>query len=148
MSTNRNKFQSESERRAALTPYMRLREVQQVITGSSTSRGRSWAARGVEFDLQYLVLGELEEVIKGGLGEGDTGEVNLWQVESIYEDLTTLAELVDQALSLTQGRLGDQVILEKIALLRNPSGRTDAEMETARKVADRLERKLTNRLEN
>jgi hypothetical protein len=36
----------------------------------------------------------------------------------------------------------EQPLRDKIAIMRNPHGRTPAEQETANKVADRLERKL------
>jgi hypothetical protein len=81
---------------------------------------------------------ELADVIGGG----ELGELELWEIDAIYDNLTWLAEQVDVALSLTQHRLEDEDVLARIATLRNTSGRTPAEAETARKLAGRLERKL------
>jgi hypothetical protein len=89
------------------------------------------------------IEGELQDVIGGG----ELDEVELWEIDTIYDSLTWLAELVDAALTLTQHRLEDEDVLAKIATLRNTSGRTPAEAETARKLADRLERKLKTRIE-
>jgi hypothetical protein len=117
----------------------RLGAVLDSIVRDSRKRSR----RSLVWELQYRVLGELRGIIT----DGELGESELDWLDSIYEALAGLAELADQALSLVRARLGDEQVLRKIETLRNPDGRTPAEAATARKLADRLEQKLRNRLE-
>lgn len=72
--------------------------------------------------------------------------VAMWSATDIYDDLILLGEWLDRTLSSIQGRLSDQDVRNKIAKLREVDGRTPEEIETALKLADRLERKLENRL--
>ena len=130
MSHHSNKAARETARRRALPPYPRLAGVLDVIRG----RPGRWDARGLDYDLRYLVLGELAEVITA---RPDLDEAELWRIADIHDALTDLAELADRALSLVQARLEDAEVLEKIAALRNTSGRTPAEAETAGKLAGR-----------
>jgi hypothetical protein len=134
-----SKFAREHKRRQSLRTWQRLREIAEAINGTHSM---AWTRRGVQYDLQYLILDELTEVIT----TGDPDDLEDYIIEDIYADLTWLAEILDQALSLTQGRLEDKVVLGKIAQLRNSNGRTEAEMVTANKVAARLEQKLQHRL--
>lgn len=64
----------------------------------------------------------------------------------IFGDLLGLGEWVDGAVSATQAHLSEVKVLAKIGKLRDTTGRTAAEAETARKLADKLEAKLTKRL--
>lgn len=76
----------------------------------------------------------------------DLDEVILWRVSDIHDDLVTLAEWTDRTLSSVQGWLGDRDVREKIAKLRNTTGRTPEEAATALRLAAKLERKLETRL--
>jgi hypothetical protein len=68
-------------------------------------------------------------------------------VESLFEDLAWLAEEVDKAVALVQARITDAELKARIAQIRNTTGRTPAEAASANRIADRLERRLRNRLE-
>jgi hypothetical protein len=67
-------------------------------------------------------------------------------VDALYDDLVTTAEWIDRAISAIQARVGEAQVREKIAKLRNTSGRSPAEAEAALRLADVLERKLQARL--
>lgn len=75
-------------------------------------------------------------------------EDSVWHIAAIYEDLISLGEWVSRSLSATQGWLGDSDVRQKIERLRNTHGRTPEEAETAKRLADLLERKLGARLES
>lgn len=74
-------------------------------------------------------------------------EADLLGLADLHESLTDLGQWWDRTISAVQGRLTDTDIQAKIATLRDPSGRTPEEVETANRIADRLQRKLDNRLE-
>jgi hypothetical protein len=67
-------------------------------------------------------------------------------VDALYDDLVTTAEWIDRAVSAIQARVGEAAVREKIAKLRNTTGRPPAEAEAALRLADVLERKLEARL--
>lgn len=73
-------------------------------------------------------------------------EVSLWRVNDIHDDLLSLAAWVDRTTGTVQGWLGDADIRAKIAILRDTTGRTEAEAENFTRLADKLEKKLRNRL--
>ena len=73
-------------------------------------------------------------------------EDSVWHIAAIYEDLISLSEWVSRSFSATQGWLGDADVRKKIERLRDISGRTPEEAETAQRLADLLERKLGARL--
>jgi hypothetical protein len=68
-------------------------------------------------------------------------------LEEIGDELFRLTEWVEQQEAVIQANFGDADVRRKIESLRNPAGRTPAEAATARKVADRWERRIKNRLE-
>lgn len=74
------------------------------------------------------------------------GDVELWKITAIYEDLISLGEWYTRQLSAVQGYLGKFPARERIAKLRNVTGRTPEETATALRLADRLERSLENDL--
>lgn len=97
-------------------------------------------AKLVDWQLRFSQMCALLETIDlAGYGL-DT--INMWKVADIYDDLVTLGEWHDRALSAVQRWLDDVSIREKIAKLRDTSGRTPEEADTALKLADRLESKL------
>lgn len=61
---------------------------------------------------------------------------------TFHDDLADLSRWIDEALVATQTWLGDVEVRRKIAKLRDPTGRTPEEVKAARRVADRLQRKL------
>ena len=73
-------------------------------------------------------------------------EVSLWRLDDVLDDLLSLRPWLDRTLSAVQGRLGDADVRRKIAKLRDPAGRTAEEADTAARLADRLEQKLSMRL--
>jgi hypothetical protein len=75
-----------------------------------------------------------------------TAETDLWLMTDIFDDLTSLGEWYDRQLSAVTGYLIDRGITEKLTKLRDNTGRTPEEAETAGKLADRIEKKLQNRL--
>lgn len=68
---------------------------------------------------------------------------DLIQFEMVLWKLEEVAGQVAGTIAAVRARLyAEQPLRDKIAIMRNPHGRTPAEQETANKVADRLERKL------
>jgi hypothetical protein len=70
-----------------------------------------------------------------------------WFLAEIGDELFSLTEWVEQQEAVVQVNFDDADVRRKIESLRNPAGRTPAEAATARKVADRWERRIRNRLE-
>jgi hypothetical protein len=68
-------------------------------------------------------------------------------LEEIGDELFRLTEWAEQQEAVIQASSDDADVRRKIESLRNPAGRTPAEAATARKVADRWERRIKNRLE-
>lgn len=75
-----------------------------------------------------------------------TSESDLRRMSDICDDLVSLGEWHERQLSAVTGYLTDRGITEKIRKLRDATGRTPEEAETARRLADRLDKKLRNRL--
>lgn len=73
-------------------------------------------------------------------------EPNLHLMTELHDDLLTLQEWMDRQLAAVWGRLQETDLLAKIAKLREVEGRSPQEVETARRLADRLQRKLDARL--
>jgi bacterioferritin-associated ferredoxin len=73
-------------------------------------------------------------------------QVSLARLTDMHDDLLALADWMDRTLSSVQARLSDTEVRAKIAMLRNISGFTEHEAKTRLALADRLERKLGNRL--
>ena len=67
-------------------------------------------------------------------------------IDALYDDLVTTAEWIHRAISAIQARVGEAEVREKIDKLRNTTGRLPAEIESALRLADMLERKLEARL--
>jgi len=65
------------------------------------------------------------------------------KIMDVYDDLVTLAEWSDRKLSQVQAWLGDDKAMRTIMKLRDVTGRTPEEAETALRLADRLEAKLS-----
>ena len=70
----------------------------------------------------------------------------MWKIADVYDDLISLGEWHDRALTMVCRWLGDIQLREKIRKMRETAGRTPQEAETANRRADRLEEKL-DRLE-
>jgi hypothetical protein len=70
----------------------------------------------------------------------------VWCATDIYDDLIMLGEWLDQTLTSIQRHLSDQQVRDKIGKLRDTTGRTPEEAETALRLAAQIERKLENRL--
>jgi hypothetical protein len=73
-------------------------------------------------------------------------EATLALVEGFLDDLIALTDWVDRAFSATQAWLSEAPVIDRIKKLRDTTGRTPEEAETALRLADRLERKLTRQL--
>lgn len=73
-------------------------------------------------------------------------EVTMGVIADVYDDLMDLSFWTDRAISMTQGWMEDGDVKRKIAALRDTTGRTPAEAETALRLAQRLEDKLERRL--
>jgi hypothetical protein len=100
-------------------------------------------AKLVEWQLRFSKMCALLETVDlNGFGL-DT--INMWKIADIYDDLITLGEWHDRTLSAVQRWLNDINVREKITKLRDTSGRTPEEADTALRLADRLENKLERR---
>jgi hypothetical protein len=89
------------------------------------------------------MCGQLEAI---DISEYRLDEATLALVADLHDDLISLTEWLDRTLSGVQAWLSDVAVRAKIEKLRDTTGRTEPEAETARKLAARLERKLLNRL--
>ena len=78
--------------------------------------------------------------------EFDATDVNLWAISAIYDDLISLQTWLDRAIMAANGWLTDHTIHEKIAKLRDTTGRSPEEAAAFLRVADMLEKKLEARL--
>jgi hypothetical protein len=67
-------------------------------------------------------------------------------INTIYEELVDLLEWSERHVGWFQAHSDEIVVRRKIKALRDTNGRTGPEAETALRLADMLERKLTNRL--
>jgi hypothetical protein len=74
------------------------------------------------------------------------GDVELWKISDVYEDLVSLGEWYFRQLSAVQGYLGRFPRRQTIEKLRNTGGRTPEERASALRLADKLERSLENGL--
>lgn len=64
---------------------------------------------------------------------------------NVFDNLTLLADEISDTLTSLRGRFSDQRVRDKIAKLRDTTGRTAAEAETALRSVDRIEGKLVAR---
>lgn len=79
------------------------------------------------------------------LDDYEVDEQNLWLITEMYDDLVSLAMWHTRALTRAQTWLGDSDVIRKIEALKNRTvdrGATPEEAETARRLVERLERKL------
>jgi hypothetical protein len=112
---------------------------------------RGYRARGTDKYPGLLTVQLRISELSAALGsvrieEYDLDEVSLARISDIHDDLLALADWMDRAISSIQARLSDAEVRAKIAMLRNISGFTEHEARTRLALADRLERKLGNRL--
>lgn len=70
----------------------------------------------------------------------------LWRATDILDDLIHLSEWTDRTITSIQARASHQDVRERIAKLRDTTGRTPPERDTALRLADRLEHKINNGL--
>jgi hypothetical protein len=111
--------------------------------------GRKRKAKGDYVELLKLQLDitRMCRILEGWhLHEYAFNEESAWLMADIHDDLITLGEWHDRSLSAVQGWLFDVDVRSKIDKLRDTTGRTPEEAETALRLADRLERKLEARL--
>jgi hypothetical protein len=111
----------------------------------SAARGKDNYAELLEFQTrvaQMCVVLEDWHVIE----DCQLDEVALQRLSDIHDDLLSLGEWYERTLSAVQHRLTDAAVLQKIGKLRDTSGRTPEEAQTAMRLAERLERKLGSRL--
>jgi hypothetical protein len=105
-------------------------------------------------DAAYLGIVRLQaqiakdSAILAGFSPSDLGldEATLDKVSDLLEDLVGLEQWTSRASMAVTHWLGDHDVRSKIEKLRDDSGRTTAEAETARRLADKLERRLNARL--
>lgn len=92
--------------------------------------------------MQAVGVVEGMNLIEYGIGNADQDTI-----ERIHEELTILATWLDGSLAVVGAHMDDLHIRERIRKLReDTNGRTPAEIETAQRLADRLERKLQRTL--
>lgn len=115
------------------TPTKRMRELEAMRNGDYAML-RDWQQRFAQ------MCAILETIELDGYGPENT---NVWIISDVYDDLISLGEWYDRTISMTQGWLGDISVREKIKKIRDTAGRTPEEAETANRLADRLEEKLT-----
>jgi ParB-like chromosome segregation protein Spo0J len=111
--------------------------------------GRKRKAKGDYVELLKLQLDitRMCRILEGWhLHEYAFNEESAWLMADIHDDLITLGEWHDRSLSAVQAWLLDVDVRSKIDKLRDTTGRTPEEADTARRLADRLERKLEARL--
>ena len=68
-------------------------------------------------------------------------------VSEFHDDLVELQFWMDRSISLASSRLDDVKLLEKLRIMRDPTGRTEAERRTANAIAAKIERRRHNRLD-
>ena len=76
------------------------------------------------------------------LAEIEYDDVALYKVSTVLDFLITHGEWYNRMLMAVQGYLGDNKVREKIRKLRETTGRTPEEAETALRLADKLERNM------
>jgi len=115
-------------------------------------------ARARQKQLRKLDLGELQTVqftiVKlwgalEGLDLGEQVDLDGYAVSlllDLHDDLIAMGGWWDRSLREVEARLSDVDIRAKIAVLRDASGRTEAEAETAERMAEKLEQHLEQRL--
>jgi hypothetical protein len=122
----------------APTPKKRLRDIK---SGKGVSTVFELAKLQVEIS-QFCVVLEDFDVEDYDLSDQPVA----WGVTDIFGDLVMLGEWLDQTMTSIQSRLSDQEVRAKITKMRDTTGRTPEEAETALRLADQIERKLENRL--
>jgi len=115
------------------TPTKRMRELEAMRNGDY--------AKLVDWQHRFAQMCAILETIDlSGYGPENT---NMWIIADVYDDLISLGEWYDRTMSMIQGWLGDIHVREKIKKLRDTAGRTPEEADTANRLADRLEKKLS-----
>jgi hypothetical protein len=77
--------------------------------------------------------------------ECDLDEVSIDYAIEMYDDLVNLMVALETQAAALSARLGDEKTRNTIAQLRETAGRTKAEIATGRRLADKLEKKLSQR---
>lgn len=72
----------------------------------------------------------------------DVSEAALAEISQVQDDLMSLGEWQDRALRSTKNWLSNTAVEEKLAKMRDRTGRTEEEWKTAEALADKLELKL------
>lgn len=121
-----------------------------------TASGRRSAARRAQDTAGTVLWDTTFEVTKltGLLISLDIGDVELDEhgldlINDLHDDMLFLQDWIEQTIGAVQGRLGEHGVRQKIKALRDKTtanGCTVEEEATARRMADRLERKLGARL--
>ena len=121
------------------TPTKRIREIQE-----EKKQGSDYLKL---WDLQVAVA-RMCQLLQGYdvARDCEVDEVVMWRLTDLLDDLTDLQAWLDRATSAVQGRMDDAPQEQLIAKLRNVAGRTPDEIAAFKRAADRLERRLRNRL--
>lgn len=101
----------------------------------------------VELWKLQMALNKLSSFLQGfHVEDYKLDEVSLMTLDELYDDLVSMSEWRDRTIHSVQARLSDHEVRAKIAKLRDTTGRTPAEAQTALALAARLEAKLEARL--
>lgn len=124
-------------------------------TSTARERDARERLRALKQQNDYSKLAEIQLTVDrltlalqdyGDIPIEDSDEATLAVINDLHDDLITMGEWHDRALGQTQAYLTDNVTRDKIRRLLNTKGRTPEEAATAIKLAERLQRKLDNRL--
>ena len=90
-------------------------------------------------DLQYRMM-QLTQILESvDVADYDLSDPE--EVEEFHDDLVELQLWMERSISLASARLDDAALERKIRKLRDTSGRPEPEQQTARALADKLERR-------
>ena len=120
----------------------KLREIRKEATGNFSHL----------LDLQVLMVEMTNKLSRYNVEKMDLDEMEettVWTLEDLHKDLTEHTVWVERTLTSVQARMSDASVRAKIKQMREGiAGRPAEEIDTARKLADRLERKLDARLKS
>jgi hypothetical protein len=98
-------------------------------------------------DVQYRIVQLTNQLESIEIEDYELDDVTQEALKGIYDDLSELQTWMDMALASVERRMEDANLITKIKHLREgTTGRTEEEIRTARRLADRLQRRLEAKL--
>lgn len=151
----------ERVKKGEIAPATADRQIKEKAAPKGKPRTRNWNGKSNTRRGQELRAGDYNELVELQLwmnqmcmrlaatdvDEFGLDDPTLGVVADLHDDLLTLADWVDRSLGKVTSWLSDAEVLDKIEKLERTNGRTPGETKTAQRLANRLRKKLTNRLE-